>query len=155
MTAAQTCRPLLHCSELTSAALQQLAAQPQAEDAGEDEPLVQPASLRQLLALLLPESSRQHLEYAAAMLLPWQHSSATGVSLGDLAAAAAECAAVEQRLQQQPASEALRCLRQLSAALGSRSLDLAAAFGSAEGQRLDLPELVSSGRLCGVQRWNT
>ncbi len=77
------------------------------------------------------------------MLLPWQHSTSAGVLMGDLAAAAAECAAVEQRLQQQPTSEALRCLRQLAAALGSRSLDLAAAFGSVEGQRLEITELVS------------
>lgn len=145
-----SCCPLVHRRELASAALQQLAAQSHSEDASNDAPLVQTDSLPRLLPMLLPGLSRQHLEYAAAMLLPWQRGSGivAHVSLGDLAAAAAECAAVEQRLQQQPANEAVRCLRQLSVALGSRSLDVAAAFGSADGQRLAFTELVSAAGVC-------
>lgn len=111
---------------------------------------MQPDTLRRLLPLLLPGLSPHLMEYAAAMLQPWQGSSGStsGLSLSDLAATAAECAAVEQRLRQQPASEATRCLRQLAAALGSRSLDMAAAFASAEGQQLQLTELVSRAGVC-------
>lgn len=100
-----------------------------------------PRQLADLLPLLLPAGSTQQAEYGIAMLLTC--TGASSLSLDELAAAAAECAAVERRLQEQPAPEALRCLRQLAAALGSRSLDLATAFADAEGGHLSYTQLVS------------
>lgn len=101
-----------------------------------------PDQLAELLALLLPGASAQQLEYAAAMLLPAGATASSGLTAGELAAAAAECAALERRLQQQPLPEALRGVRQLAAALGSRSLDVAAAFAGAEGGSLPYAEVV-------------
>lgn len=120
--------------------------------------LLQPCDvLHRLLPLLLPAASGQQREYVAAMLQPFasaHNGSSTecaspAIPLEQLAVAAAECAAVERRLAQQPAAEALQGLRQAAAALGSRSLDLAAAFAAAEGQQL-APVLLVSRRGCGL-----
>ena len=105
----------------------------------------------QLLPLLLPSASAQELEYAAAMLQPFGAGSGSSMTLDGVAGAAAECAAVERRLREQPAPEALHCLRQLAAVLGSRSLDLTAAFAGAEGGRMPCAQLVRGhgGRMPG------
>ena len=129
--------------------MQQLAASRQAAEApGLGDQAAEEASLlleggdlqQHLLPLLLPGASQGQLAYAAAMLLPFALGS---LPVSQLVAAAAECAAVERRLRAQPAAEAARCLRQLAAALGSRSLDLAVAFAGAPGHQLPYLELVS------------
>lgn len=118
--------------------------------------MLQSCDVLSLLPLLLPSATRQQLESVAAMLQPFADAqncsspdgTAPAICLEQLAVAAAECAAVERRLAQQPAGEALQGLRQAAAALSSRSLDLAAAF-AAEGQQLALAQLVSrQGLVC-------
>lgn len=109
-----------------------------------------------LLPLLLPSASQQQLHYLAAMLQPFDGCSSgsssardgqppTSLSPEQLAAAAAACAVVERELASQPPAEALQDLRQVAAALASRSLDLAAAFAAADRQQLPLAQLVSTG----------
>lgn len=140
------CSRLLACRELVAAAVQQVQAGHAGVENGQVD--LQTTQLRgegipQLLSLLLPASTQQQLDYAAAMLFPLHDGcDSDGISVEQLAAAAEECAAVEQRMQQQPAAEAGRRLRQLAAALGSRSLDLAGAFSAAPGQRLPYSQLV-------------
>lgn len=111
-----------------------------------------------LLPLLLPSATQQQLQYLAAMLQPFDGCSSsnsasgndgqppTSLSLEQLVAAAADCAAVERELASQPPEKALQALRQAAAALASRSLDLAAAFAAADRQQLPLAQLVSTGR---------
>jgi hypothetical protein len=103
-----------------------------------------------LLQLLLPSASPQRLDYLAAMLMPVRssHVDECSLMLSDLEAEAAECRRLELCMQQEPAAEATRCLRELATALGSRSLDLAAAFEAAEEERVSFQELVRSGHAC-------
>jgi hypothetical protein len=137
------------CRDRVASAGQQVAASRQAggapglgDQAAEEAALpLEAADIQQrLLPLLLPGASQEQLAYAAAMLLPFASGS---LPMSQLAAAAAECAAVERRLRERAAGEAARCLLQLATALGSRSLDLAAAFAAAQGHQLPYPELVS------------
>ena len=136
------------CRELMDAAAQQLALDTEEEA---DSAALQQHDVRQrLLPLLLPCASEQQLDHAAAMLHPFggaaDSTQQPGVfTLEQLAAVATECAAVERRVQP-PVAKALRGLRELAVALGSRSLDLAAAFAAAEGQRLPVGELVRACR---------
>ncbi|PRW60425.1 hypothetical protein C2E21_0846 [Chlorella sorokiniana] len=140
--------------ELVAAVVQQLAS----EAAADGQPALEGLQLQpfdvtdRLLPLLLPSASQPQLDNVAAMLQPfagcsnssWEGSKEhppTTLSLAQLAAAAAEAATVERALASQPAAEALQGLRQAAAALASRSLDLAAAFGAADGQQLPLGHL--------------
>ena len=106
-----------------------------------------PPALAELLAEALPGASAAQLDYTAAMLQPFGAAAAdtagnAGLLLEELTAAASEAAAAEERLAERSAPEALRCLRQAAAALGSRSLDMASAFAVVQGGRLPLPQLV-------------
>lgn len=131
--------------------MQQVAA----GEGHDGEPLLQAEQLDELLPLLLPGASNQQLEYAAAVLQPFNNGVGVGAAttLDEVAAAAERCATVERSLRHQPAAEATRCLRQLAAALGSRSLDLAAAFAAADGQRLPLAQLVRGLRVGRADPW--
>lgn len=144
------------CRELVAGAVEQIAciSADAASQQGREQELDQ-QGWQQLLRLLLPTASQHQLEYAAAMLLPFVGCRAADqvqqarLSLPDLQAAAANCCAVERRLQQLPAAESTRSLRPLAFALGSRSLDLAAAFVAAEEEVLPYAELVSTRVLSG------
>jgi hypothetical protein len=114
---------------------------------------LQQVVVAQALPLLLPHATNGQLGYAAAMLNPFHDSQKLlanpSMRFIELEAAAAACSDVECRLQQQRAADATRVLRELVAALGSRSLELAAAFAAAAQQQLAIADLVGV-VWCGV-----